>query len=151
MVAGYHLMWTAYSCWLPNDPRGSSSAALRSERIASLGDSHPGRKTIQPSGKEIRDFYQLADDILSHPRRIFSGEEALVIANSLANTVKDRAYTCHACAIMPDHVHMLIRRHRDNAESMIEFFQEESKKALIQAGLRAVNHPVGVGRAGRCF
>jgi hypothetical protein len=25
MIAGYHLIWTAYGWWLPNDPRGSTS------------------------------------------------------------------------------------------------------------------------------
>ena len=39
MVAGFHLIWTAYGWWLPNDPRGSSSHEIRVERIADLGDS----------------------------------------------------------------------------------------------------------------
>ena len=25
MVVGYHLLWTVYGWWLPNDPRGSMS------------------------------------------------------------------------------------------------------------------------------
>ena len=34
MVAGFHLIWTAYGWWLPNDPRGSSSYEIRVEKIA---------------------------------------------------------------------------------------------------------------------
>ena len=52
---------------------------------------------------------------------------------------------------MPDHVHMLIRRHRDKAEDMIGFFQEDSKAALIQAGRRPVNHPVWGGPGWKVF
>ena len=29
MVIGYHLIWTAYGWWLPNDPRGSTSHRIR--------------------------------------------------------------------------------------------------------------------------
>ena len=31
--------------------------------------------------------------------------------------MRERNYTCYGCAIMPDHVHLLIRKHRDQAES----------------------------------
>ncbi len=54
-------------------------------------------------------------------------------------------------AIMPDHVHMLIRRHRDMAEQMIEFFQMESKEKLIEAGIALSIIPSGVGLVGRFF
>lgn len=46
MVIAYHLCWTAYGCWLPNDPRGSGSEVVRSERLAALGEPHLGRKAI---------------------------------------------------------------------------------------------------------
>ena len=151
MVAGYHLMWTAYACWLPNDLRGSTSAEIRAERIASLGELHQGRKAIQPNANEIRAFFKLAEELLAHPRRIFNDEEALVIAKSFAKTIKNRVCTCYECAMMPDHVHILIRRHRDKAEDMIGFFQDDSKAALIRAGRRPVNHPVWGGPGWKVF
>ena len=60
MVAGYHLIWTAYGWWLPNDPRGSSSHEIRVERIADLGDLHFGRKEVQPKSEELRCFFENA-------------------------------------------------------------------------------------------
>jgi hypothetical protein len=33
MVAGYHLIWTVYGYWLPNDPRGSTSREIRVELL----------------------------------------------------------------------------------------------------------------------
>jgi hypothetical protein len=65
MVVGYHLIWTAYGWWLPNDPRGSSSHEIRVERIANLGEHHYGRKAQQPPSKEIRSFYREAREVLS--------------------------------------------------------------------------------------
>src|SRR5207249_676838 len=44
--------------------------------------------------------------------------------------------------IMPDHVHLLIRRHRDKAEAMIAGFQAKTRDALIESGKRAATQPV---------
>jgi hypothetical protein len=51
LVIAYHLMWTAYGWWLPNDPRGSSSHTIRNDVIAELGELHLGRKQVQPRGE----------------------------------------------------------------------------------------------------
>ena len=58
------------------------------------------------------------------------------------SVVVERDYTCYACAVMPDHVHILIRRHGDRAEDMIARRQLAAQSALIEAGTRPVNHPV---------
>ena len=67
IVAAYHLIWTAYGWWLPNDPRGSSSHEIRVERLEDLGDLHYGRKRIQPPSREIREFYERAAACSSIP------------------------------------------------------------------------------------
>jgi hypothetical protein len=125
MVAGHHLIWTAYDCWLPNDPRGSSSHEIRADAIADLGVLHDGRRKQQPPSREIRALYEEADQVLRHPRLLLSDDDLLLVGESLAETVRRHRYTCYACSIMPDHVHLLIRKHRDHAEQMITFFQEE--------------------------
>src|SRR5262249_26980118 len=75
MVAGFHLIWTAYGWWLPNDPRGSESHEIRVEPIADLGELHHGRKAVQPSGREIRAFYDQARGVLMHPLLTFDDED----------------------------------------------------------------------------
>jgi hypothetical protein len=42
---------------------------------------------------------------------------------------------------MPDHVHLIIRKHRDLAEAMIDKIQSLSRKRLAEAGLRLGDHP----------
>ena len=86
MVAGFHLIWTAYGWWLPNDPRGSSSHEIRVERIAELGDAHYGRKVVQPSGSEIKKFYEQAREVLRHPLLTFESEDVNLIAASFARS-----------------------------------------------------------------
>src|SRR5207302_5259743 len=107
MVVGYHLIWTAYGWWLPNDPRGSSSHEIRVEKIEELGELHHGRKVIQPLPAELRAFYDRARMLLKHELLTFDEAAIEVIADSIGQTIREQTYTCYACAIMPDHVHML--------------------------------------------
>lgn len=151
MVAGYHLIWTAYGWWLPNDPRGSSSHEIRVEPIADLGELHHGRKRIQPRSSDIRDFYNEARQILQHPLLRFTESDFEIIAASFGRVIADRRYTCYACAVMPDHVHVLIRRHRDKAEQMISALQNASRDALVAAGRRADDHPTWGGPGYKVF
>lgn len=151
MVVGYHLIWTAYGWWLPNDPRGSCSREIRVERIADLGELHHGRKPVQPGSGEIRRFYEAARDTLKHPLLTFDDAAIATIAEGFATAIRERQYTCYACAVMPDHVHLLIRRHRDKAKEMIAALQAASRAALVAAGLREPNHPVWGGPGWKVF
>lgn len=151
MVIGYHLVWTAYGWWLPNDPRGSSSHEIRVERIAELGELHQGRKGVQPSSPELRHFYDNARLALKYDLLTLNTEAISLIAEAFASVVQERPYTCYACAIMPDHVHMLIRRHRDKAEEMIARLQAASRERLVDAGYREFAHPVWGGPGWKRF
>ena len=145
MIVGYHLIWTAHGCWLPNDPRGSSSHEIRCAEILGLGELHHGRKRVQPVAGAIGKFYEAAQQILKYELLKFSDDEILVLGDAFAEVVRKTGYTCYACAIMPDHVHLLIRKHRDKAEQMIEHFQDASRKALFAQGRRSTEHPVWGG------
>jgi REP element-mobilizing transposase RayT len=151
MVVAHDLIWTAYGWWLPNDPRGSSSHEIRVERIAELGELHHGRKTVQPYPAEIRQFYEQAGVALKHELLTFNTAETTTLATSFGEAVRKSRYTCYSCAIMPDHIHMLIRRHRDPAETMIENFQNVSRLAILGAKRRADNHPVWGGPGWKVF
>ena len=151
MIVGHHLVWTAYGCWLPNDPRGSSSHEVRVPAIAQLGELHYGRKKAQPSRAELREFHREAKAVLAHPVLGFDADDVAVLAGSFRDAIRKNVYTCYACAIMPDHVHMLIRVHRDRPEKMIERLQVASRDALIAAGRRRGNHPVWGGPGWKTF
>lgn len=153
MIIGHHLIWTAYGWWLPNDPRGSMSREIRNAALIDLGDLHYGRKRIQPANWQITRFYAQAAESLQFNLLKFSADEVAAIAESFANTLHRRTYTCYACAIMPEHIHLLIRRHRDMPEAMIEAFQEDSCTAILDLKLksRGIDHPVWGGPDGRCF
>jgi REP element-mobilizing transposase RayT len=80
--------------------------------------------------------------VLKHPVLTFDDEAIALAGAKIVEEIRANGYTCYACAVLPDHVHLLIRRHRDWAETMIERFQTKTRQALIAAGKRAVTHPV---------
>jgi len=142
MVIAYHLIWTAYGWWLPNDPRGSMSRSIRNEMVEELGALHRGRKRIQPVSADIRRFYNEAKDRLCHPLITLDKNETQAVAEAFLATVSGHKYTCYACVIMPDHIHLVIRKHKHKAEQMIANFQSASRLRLADWKLAIIctNH-----------
>src|SRR5262249_7630241 len=148
LVIAHHLIWTAYGWWLPNDPRGSGSKEIRTDVIAELGQLHFGRKRIQPAGGEVRRFYERAATVLKHPLLTFDADARAEIAEAFGQVVEEQHYTCYACAIMPDHVHVLIRKHKHQAEEMMEALKDASRARLYSTRQRSADHPIWTGGGG---
>jgi REP element-mobilizing transposase RayT len=148
LVIAYHLIWTAYGWWLPNDPRGSGSRTIRNDVLAELGELHYGRKRAQPAGCDVRHFYAEAADKLRHPLLVFDEGARAEIGAAFATAIEEQRYTCYACAVMPDHVHILIRKHKHLAEEMVEALKEVSRARLAAGQYRTTDHPTWAGGGG---
>jgi REP element-mobilizing transposase RayT len=152
LVIAHHLIWTAYGCWLPNDPRGSGSRTIRKDVLAELGELHHGRKQVQPTAAAVRRFYQQAPALLRHALLTFDANQRAAISKAFAEVIAAERYTCYACAIMPDHVHVLLRKHKHSAETMIEGLKQGSRAALIEGHFRVPAHPTwGEGGGWKVF
>jgi len=97
-----------------------------------LGELHFGRKKKQPRPDQVRAFYDDAKTRLKFPILHFGAEQILSIGLEIQTVIKDHGYTCYACAVMPDHVHVLIRKHRDDAWDMLECLQEATRKIILK-------------------
>ena len=148
MIIGYHLIWTTYGSWLPNDPRGSGSDSILNGRLSELGEIHHGRKKIQPSGQTIREFYEKATPLLKYPVLDFDEPARAAIADAFREEIAEQTYTCWACAVMPDHVHVLIRKHKHTAEDMATNLMSASRERLVERGHRDPLHPTWIGATG---
>jgi REP element-mobilizing transposase RayT len=131
IVIGYHLIWTAYGWWLPNDPRGSGSTDVCTDVLARLGEIHYGRKKIQPAGRVVREFYEKAAKLLKHQLLKFDEAARQEIGNAFAQVIQEQRYSCYGCVVMPDHVHILIRKHKHQPEQMIESLKEGARLAAL--------------------
>lgn len=96
---------------------------------------------MQPTGREIRDFYEQAAGHLQHDLLSFAPNEFPVVADAFDGAIRRCGYTSYALAIMPDHVHLVIRKHKDRAETMIDKLQELTRLRLGESALRAPDHP----------
>ncbi|MBV8780878.1 MAG: transposase [Phycisphaerae bacterium] len=145
LVIAYHLIWTGYGWWLPNDPRGSYSQTIRNDVLKELGDLHLGRKKVQPHSFVIREFYDDARSLLKHSILSFTSTHRSIIANAFARVIAADKYTCYACALMPDHVHILIRKHKQSIEEISQRLHDRSRTAMQSV---FANHPIWSGGCG---
>ncbi len=151
IIIAHHLIWTAYGWWLGNDPRGSMSRFIDSSVIRDLGELHHGRKTAQPAGQVIREFYERAAKALKYELLTFDAPAIAAIADAFQQVIEQEQYTCYACAIMPDHIHIVIRKHKHHAEQMIENLQLASRLRLRSLALRPSDHLVWGGPGWKVF
>jgi REP element-mobilizing transposase RayT len=129
MIIAYHAIFTTYGTWLPNDPRGSYSKRVYSQALAELGAIRYGPQCPQPSRTAFRRFRTAIIPRLSRPPYYVNGGARPVIAAAFGVVLKRLSVRCVACAIMNDHVHMVVLR----SEYRIEYVVNQLKGAATHA------------------
>ncbi|MBN1553655.1 MAG: hypothetical protein JXA11_02835 [Phycisphaerae bacterium] len=142
MLIGHHIILTGYGHWLPNDPRGSLSRDVFAPEIRCLGEAHYGRKVVQPSRGELRSFSRQAEGKLWFPLLWWDSAERRALMDAFEKVLRDNHLTCYACAVLSNHVHVLIRKHRTKAEEIIGFLKKAGRDALHEMKLVPQDHPV---------
>jgi REP element-mobilizing transposase RayT len=153
LIIGHHLIWTLYGHWLPSDLRGSGSDDVRDPKLSEFGDAHLGRKPeqMQPSRREIKEFYRQAAPLLQF--RPFWIDEATrqALARAIREVVRFKPYTAWACAILSNHLHMVVRRHRDDAATNWRTIAEATRVRLREFDEIVATHPVWASRPYKVF
>ncbi|HUN81972.1 MAG TPA: transposase [Phycisphaerae bacterium] len=150
VVIAHHLILTGYGHWLPNDPRGSLSPEIKAGKLFPLGDVHLGRKMPQPLRENVRRFSRRAAAKLEHRILWFDAARRQAIAEMFSEVINAEGYTCFACAIMSNHAHLVIRKHRDKAEMMIRKLKNQSA-ARLRVELQLPLHPIWSGNPFKRF
>lgn len=150
-IIGHHLILHAYGHWLPNDPRGSGSEKLREEKLADLGPIHQGRRKIQPPRAALKKFQHAAKPRLDYPPLWFDNAKRQAVADAFGRVVAVQRYTVWGCAVLRNHAHLCIRRHRDDALTMWNRFAEESSNALRLCVEVSDDHPIWSSRPYKVF
>ncbi len=151
IVIAHHLVLHGYGMWLPNDPRGSGSEVVREPKLADLGLVHHGRKAVQPPREEVSQFYCEAVDRLDFPLIWFDEAMRQALADAFAEVIQRNRYLLWACAILRNHVHLCIRRHRDDAVTMWQQFAEASRACVRRLAGADEEHPVWSDRPYKVF
>ena len=139
MVLGSHVILSAYGFWLPNDPRGSWSDFVGSWELARWG-----RATItdwrqslagRPHDRQVRFD---AKGALKHPPVRFTGPQIQAIGRGFADFAAKSGLVVWACAILPDHAHLVIASHRYTVEQVAILLKGAATRQLLAEGL----HPL---------
>jgi hypothetical protein len=139
-VRAYHVIFTAYGFWLPNDPRGSWSDFVRSWELFLAGGPATKVDTRQSVAHvpHDRNARLRAKEALKYPPVVFDGHQALSIARGFTHMVAKSNYQAFACSILPEHVHMVLGRYRYSAETMVRLLKAAATTELTQDG----RHPL---------
>ncbi len=139
MVFAYHLPLTNYGFWLPNDGRGSGSDFVRNKKLLPYGLAKKvtTRRSVAraPYDFEVR---RLAREALRYPPVEFTGIQALSCGRGIARAVRKYGFVIWECCILPDHMHLVVKRHRYLIEDVIRQLRTEMTKQLLEDGL----HPL---------
>jgi REP element-mobilizing transposase RayT len=130
IIIANHLVLMGYGHWLPNDLRGSGSDEIRNDLLRELGEIHHGRKWIQPSRDELREFHRDAGPLLQQEVLWFDEGMRNAIAESFAATAAMFGYVVLACAILRNHAHLVVQRHKHRHDVIWRTFAEGAKQAI---------------------
>jgi REP element-mobilizing transposase RayT len=136
MVLGYHVIFSAYGFWLPNDPRGSWSDFVRSWELRRFGPASKvdTRRSVANRSHD-RTLRQAAKQALRYPPVCFNGLHAQAVGNGFAQFVERSGLVIWACSILPEHVHMVIARHSYNVEQAVILLKGEATRQLVDVGI----------------
>ena len=153
MLVGYHVIFGAYGFWLPNDPRGSWSDFVGSWKLLRYG---PATRIIGATiGGALRHDSGVrlaAKNSLRRPAAAFNGLQARAVGQGFGRYVARSGLTVWACAILPDHVHLVLGKPAISVEQVVVQLKGAATRSLLDDGL----HPFGntrdrQGRPPKCF
>ncbi|HUO08634.1 MAG TPA: hypothetical protein VM008_10070 [Phycisphaerae bacterium] len=146
MIHGYHVVLGAYGFWLPNDPRGSWSTYVGSRKLYQFGAATKtsARRSVAHREHDVG-WRMEAKTALKRPAVKFNGIQARAIGRGFWEFMRRNALTCWACAVMPEHVHLVLGRHEYLVEQMANLLKGAGTRALLAESL----HPFADQRDGK--
>lgn len=145
-----HVIFGAYGFWLPNDPRGSWSTFVGSWELFRYGGSATKTTAVQSLAHRKHDHGQrlAAKALLKRPAVKFTGHQAKAIGQGFQRYAAQSELRTLACAILPDHVHLVLARHRHAPKQLAIQLKGAATRRLVEVGL----HPFATdNRPPPCF
>ena len=136
MVLASHVVLGLYGFWLPNDERGSWSDFVGSWELLRFGKATTvsvrhslARRPFDPDKREA------ARAALKYPPVTLTGIQARAIGRGFTEYAADAGLAIYACAILPQHVHLILARHRLDVEQLVNQLKGAATRRLIEEGV----------------
>jgi REP element-mobilizing transposase RayT len=157
-MLGLHLIFSTYGFWLPNDPRGSGSSGVRAQHIYDAGGEATTVTTTHSVAAKSHDRRARLEAklALKYPPVELSGVQARAVGQGFAMICPKVDLVIHACAILPDHVHVVVAAHRFAGDEIIACLKRAGTRAMSEEGLHPLaafarksgKHPCPWGESG---
>jgi REP element-mobilizing transposase RayT len=138
-LLGFHIVFSTYGFWLPNDPRGSWSEFVRRWELVRFGKATKvtTRRSLAADARNVS-ARLAAKKALKYPEVFFSGRQALSVARGFAIAVEESAYSVLACFILPQHVHLVLGPQEARVQRIVGHLKTRATQHLLDDGL----HPL---------
>ncbi len=135
-MLAFHGIFSTYGFWLPNDPRGSWSKWVASWELLRFGKATKVTTTRSVAARhhEVSERVR-AKQALKYEPVVFDGQQALCVGGGIEQAVRLSGYHVLACAILPEHVHVVVAEHAHRPSQIIGHFKKRSTQALMRVGL----------------
>ena len=136
MILASHVIFGTYGFWLPNDPRGSWSDFVGNWELARFGKATTvtTRRSLARVSHD-RELRLAAKQALRYPAVKLTGPQALEVARGFIRAIEDADYTIHACAILPEHIHLVLGRHARKPRHVVGHLKARATRQLKESGL----------------
>lgn len=139
-MLGWHLIFSTYGFWLPNEERGSGSTRVRTQHLYEVGGEATKVYTTHsvagwPYDRQLR---KLARESLKYPPVVLDGVQARAVGCGFAAIIPKVELTIHACAILPEHVHVVAAAHGFDGDEIIACLKRAGTRGMNDQGL----HPL---------
>jgi REP element-mobilizing transposase RayT len=135
-VQAFHVVFGTHGSWLPNDPRGSKSTEVRAANLREFGEATwtQSRRSVAGAAHD-RGARRRAKQALVYPEVFFTNAQEAAVGRGFAEQVAKSGYTIHACSILTQHIHLVIRRHHYDIEQVVRLLRQAATAELLSAGL----------------
>jgi REP element-mobilizing transposase RayT len=139
-MLGWHLIFSTYGFWLPNDERGSGSTRVRARHIFDAGGEATKVHTRRSVASKQHDVEsrRAAKKSLKYPAVRLTGIQARAVGRGIAAICPKTNLLIHACAIMPDHVHVVAARNDMGGDEIMACVKRAGTRGMNEEGL----HPL---------
>ncbi len=133
MIYAFHLTWTTYGHWFPNDPRGSWSQEIWQPALRQVRELDEDRFVLQPRAVPkavLQRFMNRARSSLRHRTVVLGREEIVLVGTAFEEVLIGKGVCTLGCAIMRDHVHVLVRRPDCSHERLVSALKGRSAQRV---------------------
>ena len=118
-----------------NDPRGSWSDFVRSWELYWYGGATKVTTRASLARRDHdRELRRAQKTALRYDPVRFDAAQLGAVARGFARAVAESGYVVFACSILPEHVHLVVQRHRNLAEQVIGHFKARATQEMIADG-----------------